>query len=263
MKRFKEFIKKKVVEPILITAQPVHGSHARSRKQEEKLEEAINWLGKKYNQPESVNRSKWIKHNENSHIAQDPITYRHRELIADKLKEAHPNLTSDHPSYGAVKDYTRTSHKINQYHLDNAEGIDTSNDSRLPEYKKQTEHLDAILKEHKLPYNIHLYHGAGFNPGKEAAKHPEGLIRMPSYLSTSHNKVVAKSFAGGSIVDNAEHILHIHAKKGQHGLYIGNRVIGDEHETLLPRNQVLKVHPKPTILSDGTRIWHSTIHSQD
>jgi hypothetical protein len=63
-------------------------------------------------------------------------------------------------------------------------------------------------------------------------------------------------------------VLHIHLKKGQRGLYVGEHsAVGNEHEYLLPRHTTLKVHPTPTILPPGSHfsnmepihVWHAHV----
>lgn len=253
MKRFKEFAEK-TFEPILITAVPSHGKHS-------------NYVSKHLKEEEDLEHVKsWVKTNENQHIAHHPVLASlSNKMVGEKLAESQPHFHRDHPNYDAVKNYTRMSHKLNRYHIEKASGKDITDDHKIAHFEDQTKHLDKVIRSHKLPDDVHLYHGtSGWHPGDEAAKHPKGHIRMPAYLSTSHNKAISKGFceSGPRTTDSTHHIIHIHAKKGQKALYIGNRTVGEEHETLLPRNQVLKVHPKPTVLSDGTHVWHSKIVSQ-
>ena len=121
--------------------------------------------------------------------------------------------------------------------------------------------LDKVIASKPLEHDVHVYHGTGFHPGQEASKHPERLIRLPAYTSTSLKKSIARDFAD---YKGDRHIIHIHLKKGQHASYIADHSsIPEEWEMLLPRNTVLKIHKEPTILSDtNDHIWHAEVHEQ-
>ena len=126
--------------------------------------------------------------------------------------------------------------------------------------------IDSALKRSKLKDDVHVYHGTNgvFNPGTEAAKHPEGHIKLPAYTSTSISRGIGVSFAqpdsSRDIEERSSHVIHIHMKKGQHGMYVGsNSKFPREREMILPRNTVLKVHPVPTELENNIKVWHAHI----
>ena len=260
MKKFKEYIKKSVdkKDPILITAEPVHGSHAKKRKTK-KTPRVVKEESK-------VTMSKWLMQHDNHHLGPSHI---------DVDKKLHDHHWDEHGDYfkKAMHAYTEDSNEINKYLIAHASGkkiTDNKYDRMDHETReKHVKNLDAHLNNphNALKHDLHVYHGTtSWNPGHEAAKHPEGHIRIPTYVSTSIHKHVAHNFGtkddygeGDEMTESRRHVLHVHLKEGDPGKYIGNNTSVDrnEHEFLLPRNKVYKVHPKPTKLSDGTHVWHA------
>lgn len=284
MKNFKNFITeaKKSVPPILITAMAVHGSHAKKQSVEPTIISATpvhgshakkqikeSWFGEK-----PLDHREWIEDHENNHIGESPNEV-HSKL--NKPAEEHNSI----PGAEHVHEYTHFSQPINHELISRATGTPTSmshkddddayqtkyRDERREKHNTIVHGIDSAIKHSKLPHDIHVYHGTDqFNPGAEAAKHPEGHIKLPPYISTSISKNTAIKFANAdhpNKPDVGSHVIHIHMKKSQHGLYTGdNSKFPKEREMILPRNQTLKIHPKPTKLNNGTHVWHATVHDQ-
>lgn len=252
MKRFKEFIKKKV-DPILVAYVPVHGKHA--KKQEDEKDDL-----KEGTHPPTSDYKEWRDHNDNHHLGSNEEEV-HKKLHNDAKFLGKPN------QHHAVQEYTLSSWETNAKLIKDATGKDTlgvgDRHEKFPHKKEMHEKivsgLDDHLKESKLEHDIHLYHGTGsFDPGKLAKQHPDGHIKFPNYLSTTLSKKVSAQFSseGG----RNSHTLHIQAKKGQTGSYLGSHSYSPhERELLLPRNTTLKVHPTPTIMSSGHKVWHAHI----
>ena len=131
--------------------------------------------------------------------------------------------------------------------------------------QKSVNNLDQITRHNRIRRQLRVYSGLGFDPSQHV--NSQGHLHMPAFTSTTHDKDVAYSFAQMNHRDGltqAKHILHIHLMPHDNATHIsGHSLSPDEHETILPRNTTLKIHPEPTILSDGTHVWHSTIHHQD
>ena len=263
LKKFKDFVgknKKSVdnfVPPILITADPVHGKHAKQT-----VEEALSWAGSKPG-PATTRVKDWAYKNHNDHVG-------HNNDEVANIMSSH--YAHDHKDIHHVKAYTTVSFVTNHYLNSVAHG----HPSLTPGTEEHAKHtsriagIDRVLKSKTLDHDLHVFHGTNqWNPGKEAAKHPEGHVKVPSYMSTASSPTWAHTFArgydNGEDGKNVQHVLHIHAKRGQHGMYIGtNRKQGNESEFLMPRNQTLKVHPKPEVLHDGTHVWKAhVIHQED
>lgn len=277
MKKFKEFIKsKKSSKPTLITAQPVHGAHATEKK---KLKEATGPHGPLH-QHGHVSWGQWVNHNDNHHLGEHPLDVHERLNHSKEHFKTIPGAQEAH-------DYTDNSSITNRELIDKARGKKPSyehNEHDAPRvqeskkwkkdwHEKRVKGMDEAIKHHPLEHDIHVYHGtSAFNPGEEAAKHKGGIhishdgkprktegnkIHLPAYTSTSLDKNTAQGFAG---TGEGTHIIHVHMKKGQHGLYMGKNSHHDcEKEMILPRDTKLKIHPKPSRLSNGTHVWHAHI----
>lgn len=131
--------------------------------------------------------------------------------------------------------------------------------------QKAINNLDQITKHNRIRRQLSVYSGLGFDPSQHV--NSQGHLHMPAFTSATHDKEVAYSFAQMNHKDGltqARHILHIHLMPYDNATHIsGHSLSPHEHETILPRNTTLKVHPEPTILSDGTHVWNSTVHHQD
>lgn len=245
------------MEPILITAQPVHGGHASTKKKRKHIKEEV------------TETDAWQEHNENEHLGKN------LSRVSDKINMS-PEDFQKHPGSQHVRGYTVHSASLNNILIKKATGqkskIDPEPDdtawlkdrrqSDKETHEKSVKAIDNALTHSKLPHDLHVYHGTTtFNPGEEANKHPEGHIKIPTYLSTSISKTEASAFADPSSENG--HIIHIHMKKGQNALPIGgNSDHSGEEEVLLPRNQTLKVHPVPTKLDNGMHVWHAHVVDQ-
>lgn len=261
MKTYSQFIAeaKKAVEPVMITAIPSHGAHA------------VKTLGLNENSIFDNLNDYWTKHHENSHLG-DSDNDVHNNIKVSERKFLTSTGGPEHHS--AVHDYTNSSYDINSKLAKVKDGGFNAHEKHLLGL------LDHATTKNKLTHDLHVYHGLDtWDPGKEASKHPEGHVKIPTFLSTSHSKKSAVEFAHmrGEHQDpeeaehrayNKGHVLHIHLKKGQKGLYIGDHsaqtnITGhNEHEFLLPRNQTLKIHPHHTELAGGVKVWHATVHDE-
>lgn len=249
MKRFRDFIAHKQKESkdktkqnySLVLAQPSHGKHSEPPTTKH-ITEAVGEHG-----PHHSDMDSWVEDNQNHHLGKT-----HRD-VKDKLVESAPKFNKTELEHS--HEYTKSSHYLNKDLIAKASGAKRtlSHDN-----KTSVKHLDAALHSNKakLKHEVHVYHGIKhWHPGEEARKN-NGYVKIPTYLSTSTNKYVAHRFSD-------RHILHIHMKPGDKGRYVDHiSKHRGEHEMLLPRNTVLKLHPRNQKVGDHT-IWHATIHSQD
>ena len=88
--------------------------------------------------------------------------------------------------------------------------------------------------------------------------HSDGIVHIPSFISTSLSMDTAHHFAIDKLDDNNDyHILKIQTRKGDHlGNMINNAQVPHESEVLLPANSVLKIHKTNTYKDD----WGYPIH---
>lgn len=271
---FREFMKQKV-PPIAIDAYPSHGSHSDPKLSKIKIAEAT-FHGSKA----------WYKFHDNDHLGSS------EEEVHNKL-DMHPDDFRKTPGADHIRNYTENSRDFNMRLIDAHHGREVkyvnefdeedspkgkwtdeerhhANEAAKARHDNQVEGLDAAIAHKPLEHDVHVYHGTqGFNPGKLAAMHPERKIMLPAYMSTSIDKEQADRFAGGTSEFKRQyggHIIHIHLKKGQKARYLGsNSEYEDEKEMLLPRNTVMKIHPKADVIKTHpghrpTWVWHATIH---
>ena len=131
-------------------------------------------------------------------------------------------------------------------------------------YAEHLKHLDSATGR-SIGKEIHLYTGIGFNPGRVIDT--EGHLHLPAYTSTTHDTKTALRFARPLNTEGERHILHIHAEADDKGVNVENITDNEEeHETVLPRNTRLKIHPVPTVYrheNGNVHVWHARIVRQD
>ena len=115
------------------------------------------------------------------------------------------------------------------------------------EFTLNLDHLDDALKQNTLEEPLTTYSGVGFNPSHIMKNN---LLHLPSYTSSSTNKVVATAFAQPQ--GNDRHIIQIEHPKGSTGFYIGNYRAFNLFEHVMPRGVTLKINPQPDIYEDST-----------
>lgn len=196
----------------------------------------------------------WLRKNDNAH---DTGT-----ITKQLLKDAEP-LSKEHEE--TLRSYTcTTSADINKKLIDDHNGKKTDSNGPLSYAQKTIKNLDQITS-HPIRRHLHVYSGLGFDPSQHM--NSQGHLHMPAFTSVTHDKKVAHKFAqdsqdAGRTED--KHILHIHLRPYDRATHIsGLSYDPEEHESIIPRNTTLKIHPKPTILSDGTHVWHAQVHHQD
>lgn len=264
MKSFKSFHKSmRKIDPILITADPVHGRHSVPKTKSPVLVDAqpVHGEHSKRKIRESAEDVKdyhdWSMEHQNSHLGKDNLS------ISDKMSPSEEDFKKKHGQHaGAIKDYSEYSFDVNRHLIHQAKG--TTPKGFGPERERKANnlihHIDPAMESSRDNPEMHVYHGtSSWHPGIESAKHPEGHVRIPSYLSTSISKGEASFFSkahqpSGPI---GHHILHIHLPAGHKGIFLGNNSHHpEEMEHLLPRNTTLKIHPNPQKVSDNGKITH-------
>jgi len=246
MKKFKELWKN--IPPTKILVPPCHGKHAQEKKnlkEDTKKQDIYSWTDGQKN-----------KHDE-------------QEKHLSKHYHQHNNVNGNL----ALAAYTTASHKLNGNLVNHAAGHTDEIDDK---HTNNIKDLDKFLKgSPALARDTEVYHGLrGWHPGMEAHKHPEGLIHLPAYTSTSIRRETAHEFSGHSNIPttrDARHILHIKMKKGQKpGAYVEHSsTTPEDKEFLIHRNAKFKIERKPKILSSkkgimpNNHVYVWTAHYQD
>ena len=272
MKSFKKFYSgiKNVIEPILITAIPMHGKHSELQETvpivtaepmhgKHSLKEDTDGYDKKYYD--------WASKNDNEHLGKGTLD------VHDKINKSKGDFYAHHGTdLGEhLYNYSVFSGDANKVLIHDAKNEKVPFDKGFGDPAAREKHarnlidgVDSALSKSKIDHDLHVYHGTNaWHPGEESSKHPEGHVRVPSFLSTSISKSSAINFTRprSKLKNKGLHILHIHLKPGQHGVYLGdNSDHTDEHEFLMPRNTKLKIHPNPDILKYDNKdlhIWHA------
>jgi hypothetical protein len=203
-----------------------------------------------------VKTEDWLGKNENAGRSVHKIT---KELLDD----ANP-VSREHAE--TLRYYSGPdSARINKKLIDDHYGKKPDSSGSKEYIERAIKHLDKITRHNNIRRQLHVYSGLGFDPSQHVDS--QGHLRMPAFTSVTHDKNVAHKFAQINHEEGrtqAKHILHIHLKPYDQATHIsGHAFTPDEHESILPRNTTLKVHPEPTILSDGTHVWHAHVHHQD
>lgn len=227
---------------------PVHFKHIGRIK-------SIKKIGESYIAEDTFDR--WESTNDNSHLGDTS------KQISDLLSKKRPKLSPNDAA--GMRGYTLDSHDLNKSliakHRDKKHPLD-------PRDVRTQKTMDKLVKN-PIGHPIHLYSGIGFDPSKEIKADKNGIRRMhmPAFTSTTHDKSIADGFAREKEKQyklNGRHILHIYLKSANDkGFHVGNigSMVGNQHETILPRNSRLKItgheiHNTP----EGTaHIWHSEI----
>jgi hypothetical protein len=201
----------------------------------------------------------WTNTNDNDHLGKTS------KQIGDAVHKTQKPFGQKEKA--AIDDYASHSETLNKK-LHGGEAL-TQNE------EKTKSGLDAASNR-KVKHDIHVYSGIRHDPSESGRLEDDGHIhlKMKHFRSVSHNKKIALTYAYNNQKDDTKHILHIHVKRGDKMGYIAREnardgVEGQEH--VLPRNTVLKIHPKPQTVkanaigesNETTHIWHATVHHQE
>ena len=169
----------------------------------------------------------WLLRDTNQHlttVAKGRGDY--NSSISKKL-HADNNFSDDHIK--AIQNYSKSSKSLNQALI--------NNETLSDEQAHLVHHLDDAIDKNRIKHRMTLYSGLGFDPREKADS--EKIIKTPSYLSTSHEKLTADR---GTKNTYDKHMLQIHAKPGDPITHIsGVSNYGYEHEAILGRNTKLKL----------------------
>jgi len=166
--------------------------------------------------------------------------------VGDKIGE-HNNFTKEH--LGAIRAYAEHhdddpnkyepavekthSHQINMSHIKGT--------PLREELKKVDGGLSSAIRNNKLRHNLVTYSGTSFDPREHVDEH--GIMKSPGYISSTHNKHIAKSFADYKARGSKapRHIIQFHLKAGDNAAYIGDvSPKEDEYETVIHKGQSLR-----------------------
>lgn len=190
----------------------------------------------------------------NPHLGASPHNV-HEQLAKD-------HNISQHPDAFHVTKYTANSFELNRYLHEQAKRPDDP--YRHGGHEEWAEKLDGIAKKHALKTPVHVFHGAGFHPGEEAAKDPENKIHFAGFTSTSTDPGMASDFAKAHTGEHGQphhHIIHIHLPKGHHAIVPdGEGLHPDEKEVIVGRKTTLKIHPTPDTYHTNAGGWERHYH---
>lgn len=159
------------------------------------------------------------------------------EAISNKLHKSNA-FTPEHES--SIRDYTSSgSTNMNKNLIKNKGKIIAKT------HQKRVKGLDAAISSNPIQHDVHTYSGTSFDPRNHLDK--KGQMLTPAYISTTHDKNVAHSFAQGATESKGSyaprHIIHFDLKKGDLATHVSH--LSDhngEHETVIGRNTKLQYH---------------------
>ena len=232
MKSFKQFIneatnccnKNEPKEEFIFNS---HGSHANIKRKPDILEETKPELGS-FEKTFFAGINGYANHKEHKN---------NMENVMDKLHEAHPHTEE---GIKHLHNYTRDSRGLTRDLLKQHISHATLPESSSNEVKGLDTHSFVPAK-----HDFDTYSGVGFNIHnvKPVGKSKEGnpVYHQPTYMSSSIDRKVPRSFADDGKYDNElddSHIFHWHHKKSDPVAVIGKHSqFPYEHEVLVPRTE--------------------------
>lgn len=178
----------------------------------------------------------------------------HQELS----EEHHSSLTDDEKR--AVYAYTYNSTPIHN-HIENSivDDFHIKDDAGNIILSSKISHLDSAISKNKLSHEMVTY--SGVSPLESITGH----MHNKTYTSSSVDPLVAHKFASEHMpVDGVYHIIKIHNRKGDVGLYVGHNheltASPNEFEYIIPRNSNFYLNPQPEEVRDNNnklthKIW--------
>lgn len=194
----------------------------------------------------------------------DALQKRSAEQYKEVEDREHKNYQIDKHK-GIISKHTEHSGTVNGHLVEHSKGKkDAISNHSLTHINK----LDNAFNETKakMTKDTHVYTGVHPDVVKHAKKEKSEhmTVHLPAYTSSTTAKHVAEDFARDNTDhDNKEaHVLHIKVKEGHPAMPIAKHSKHkEEHEVLLHRGTMLKVHKTPTTekLKDGTTLhtWHA------
>jgi hypothetical protein len=180
----------------------------------------------------------------------------------EKREHAHYDL-SWHTR--VIHDFTTHSGTVNKHLVNHATGQKDAISPHSHNFIKKMDHMFDRTKA-KMKADTHVYTGVHPDVLRHAAytKDDHMVAHLPAYTSTSTSKDVAEGFAGDHTDhdNHMAHILHIHVKEGHPAIPVDKHSANQgEHEVVLHRGTLLKIHPVPVVekLKHGGKIatWHA------
>jgi hypothetical protein len=147
--------------------------------------------------------------------------------------------------------------------------------------KSMSKHLSKFLDRASTTKDDHVYTGLKVDPSKGFKKEGEKtstVFHHPAFISSSTSFHSTKSFrrkvststqhkalnsdapTPAEREKEAAHVLKIHVPKGSKATSVKPySSYKHEQEVLLHHNHLIEVHHRPTIMDDGTHVWHGRI----
>lgn len=190
----------------------------------------------------------------------DPMTHKELFLLhAKNLNEPERKVVHDYLHMGLRQSPQLSSGSTHiNYHLLNASMANMNPNPHIKHGNGEVFDLhtmDRSIEKSKLPHVLTTYSGIGFDPSN-ISDSKQRLI-LPAFTSSSTRRFVAGKYAiqhGGE----EHHILQIHNKVGDSGIYTGNnnRLSSfSDDEYILPRAEMFKMHDK-NVYHHGSHKFH-------
>lgn len=215
----------------------------------------------------------------------------YNEINHSSLRDyVHNNLTRNMSIIHGIHPHEDKALTSYSHHQDDMNNRNINNTLRSMQHSPEDLHthpivgnvhlLNKALSRAKAPdRDVHVFSGIKADPSEHILKNG-GIMHLPAFTSTSTDISKAHFFAKevdsplknaeGEKISPTKHILKIKIGKGQQtGAYIPEHSgYSDEKEFLMKSNQVLKIHPVPSIHHDPTtghttKIWSAHVMDKD
>lgn len=179
----------------------------------------------------------FFKTNDNEHLGKTTVQ------ITNKLREG-SKFTGDEET--AITEYTGHyegndakdrsswhSHQINNA-LARGKQVTKAKNKRI------LAGMDSAIANNPIRHRVSTYSGVSFDPRTKLDE--KGRFTSPAFISTTHDKSIAKTFAyGGHRSFSPTHIIHFHLEPGDPAAHISHKsAVPAEHETIIGRGTTLQ-----------------------
>ena len=227
MKTFKQYLNEEVPS----IPSPIHFKHV-SGDGSSRLNEDLN---------------DWVKKSDNEHLIEPGGDARENDVISEKIT-THHKLDDQHKR--SIEYYTsvKGSKNINNDLIDVHNSKKTKENKKpFPDFETHSDKIDDAIKKAPIKHDVHVYSGVSFDPTKHLNK--KGKMHSPAYISATHSKNMARSYAHDhkqfdpKLDKHISHIIHIPLKKGDPAIHVEKiSNFPGEYETIIKRGSTLKHH---------------------
>jgi len=233
-KKFKEIIKD-IKEVIAVVPEPIHFKGRKHPKKKKKLDEGKITPEHPFYGGRQVDNDGW--RNEN------------RKDVYSTSKKIRKGIKFTPEQQKHISAYTFDSFDLNNSLLHAHKNKISETHPKHPANSDAgpgdtIKHLDHAIKSNPLKHDLYAYSAVSWDPREKVAGKKNKIINSPAYISATHSRNVADSFASDKVSRKngyKKHIIKFHLKRGDHALPVeGHTQHEGEHEIIIGRGSKLK-----------------------